>query len=431
MIRHIFNSMRIPLTRAASTDIKEIIKSENGFPPLLKTALSRMAPNLSLKNDALIAVGHLTPTNTMFIRMLIGILELDPKRIFFQPKCYSADNDSYIKMKSLGVHVAESGFLFDPTKDYDSILGPAARETFELGVSRISQMQKKGAENGRLVLMDDGAYLTHPDVIKPILPKIPKNLVTIATELTGNGIMKLNQYLAQPGTSLPIPVIDQARAPIKKIEMDIIVKTILPIFHMKLRKFLSLSPETRPPKILIHGGGLLGKKLRTKLFGVHETKIYDEVPHKSDFSRSEFDIALAWANIHIIAHPMTGISKEQKEKLHHCMIFNTGSGNKVFRIPEILHDYYSDNIPFPSNCHEDVFTKNSVFIANGGYPGNFTDDPRDYNWIDHHLTRMIQLIGIIQAKQFSLENGIVPLNHCLTREAITLWNEFHGIKYND
>ncbi len=430
MIRSIFHPTRIPLMRATSTEIRDSIRSENGFPPLLKTAIDRMAPNLSLKNDALIAVGHLTPTNTMFIRMLIGILELDPNRIFFQPKCYSTDDNSYKKMKSLNIHVAESGFRFDPIKDYDSILGPAAKETFEFGVSRISQLHEDGVPTENLILMDDGAYLTHPDVITPILSMIPKDVVTVGTELTGNGIMKLNKFLTQPDAFLPIPVIDQARSPIKEIEMDIIVKTILPVFHMKLRKFLSLLPEAIPPKILIHGGGMLGKKLRTKLFGIYEIKIYDEIPHKSDFSKDEFEKALAWANIHIIAHPMEGLTSEQRKSLHHCMIFNVSSGNKVFRIPEILEEHYTYHV-LPTNCHEDVFTKKCIFIPNGGYPGNFTDNSKDYNWVDHHLTRMIQLIGIIQAKQFPISNGIEPLNHQLMREGITLWNEFHGIKYND
>lgn len=396
------------------------VEVENGFPPMLKDAASRMDPNLCLKKTSLVIVGHLTPTNAMFIRMLVQKFNLKEENVFFQPKCYSINETSYRTLQELGVFVAETGFAFDPSKNYETVLRPAAVETLKYALSKIAQRE----DVDQVMLMDEGAFITDPSILGPLLEMLPKRQIVIGSELTGGGIHKL------AGKKIPIPIINMADSPIKKNEESkIIVATMLPIVHRTVKKFLQIQPLSNKfkPQILIHGKGSIGSLIEASIKDMYETKTYDQDPSRTSYGEDEFDEALEWADIHIVAHPGETLTQEQREKLKNCAIINVGSGNEALGVYHLLEEHFKTH-SLPKSCHEDVYLeKQNILIANQGYPINFTTNPREYNWVEHHLTRMIQLMAIIQAMNNPpSEKKLVPLSPHLIRIGLRLWQEYRG-----
>lgn len=351
--------------------------------PLLN-AVAKQIQFEGSENVFLFGIQHLSFTTALMFESLIKC-GMDPSHIFLLGKCYSSNPQAVAIIEELGISISTLSFCFNSHIPFDIQFSSYVKEFF-------LPHFRKNKDMGRWIILDDGGEL-----IK-LISKYQFNDQVVAIEQTSAG------YHIAKTLNLSFPLINVARANIKmNYESQFIAQTICSKICEEIELHFSTPKQV---KVLVIGGGPIGKKIYEKLSKYYDIKLFDVIENKSDFSKDQFDDYIPHFDVIIgsTGNCSLGIEKHHLVK-NNALLISASSSDRELDSCEIRKKH-----PVYHSCHAKI-QGDQFTLLNSGFPINFdkefTDSP------DFQLTRALLLTAIDQAiDAFDLDHvGILELKN--------------------
>lgn len=365
--------------------------------PLLDVT-SEIFKDVQLNNVLLIASQHILET----IRVMFGSFiskGLKPENIFLIGKCYSTNDEVMKRFQNMGINVSPKSDSFDSYTSFD--------EQFEVYTTEFLEEIKNKVNTkkfDKVIILEDGGNL---------LPKAElifedrSNFIGI--EQTSAGYERLKNI------KLDFPVINVARSYTKlEIESPIIAESVL----QRIELFLK-NKKNKPKKVLIIGGGAIGRSLQERIKDIFEVKVFDTIRELSDFNGEvnsilkDFDMIIGCTGKNILDIDTYSYLKKD------CILISASSSDREFSAVTLRK--MCKKI---AHCHEDLEI-NGLTLTNCGFPINFDGGEISAGPQDIQITLALLFSSICLAVSKKYENGLVELDKSTQERLI---KEFESLR---
>lgn len=297
----------------------------------------------SLSRVKMIGVQHILETTHSMFRSLYKI-GLKPENISIIGKCYSTSAEVYNEMLEDGIDISPASFAYDSYRPFDELFSEKVSNFLS---SRLRDLNTNNYDC--IIVLDDGGKC-----IQYLANNISSSKSIIGIEQTSAG------YEAIRFLSLPFPVINVARSPVKlNIESPMIAQAAAERLYFSLR-----NKGILPDRALIIGGGAIGQAMKERLSPEMKISIYDQNPNISDIS--DLNRVLQSFSLVIGCAGKTSISHQYHHLLSSgTVLVSVSSSDREFDavyLRKLMLQNYS--------CHQDLQI-NDLFLINSGFPVNF------------------------------------------------------------
>lgn len=326
---------------------------------------------------------------------------LKPSNVHLMGKCYSTNKETFNKFKSIGANVSEDSFAFDSHEPYDSFFRNKMDMFFKevLQTVDVDQFEKT-------IILDDGGYSI--GVVNEM--NVPFSKI-VGVEQTTSGYEKVKKL------NLKFPVINIARSEAKLIHET---PMIADITIEKMDLFLKNQNKTID-KVLILGGGYIGKGIFHKIKNFYNTKVYDNNPSVSDILEKDLEKHLCDTDLIIGCTGTTSLPRSYHKYLNNCMLVSTSSSDREFDAV-----YIRKKKPKEVICHQTVHI-DDISLANSGFPINFDGDKHSVAPEKIQLTRSLIILGIFQSFALNGIEGLVTLDPEMQKKIIQNYYESQNL----
>lgn len=385
---------------------------------------------LPFNGYACVFIQHLLGSNIPLINSIEkgGVKKED---IYIIGKAYSSNISvlNYFEKNNYNYINSYEGYSIDIC--YDNILKNEIRKVF------ISLLFNS---NLPILLLDDaakGICIAHEDIFKQYLYRFK------CVELTSRGISEINKII------LKCPVINVATSDAKKrIEAPLIGKSM--VFEL-MELLNSWKKYYRPPNnnVLIIGYGAIGKSVCKELlnygFNILVYDIDSEQINSAKRSKYVTTNDFSVESLSGIVIGCTGTASISYDKFNSfqdgTLFVNMASSDLEFGLWKfegnksvfLFHKTKKNKQTLLSNenkiktepwkCLYKIMNHNKTFyLANGGFPVNFTGEIDPIPPEEIQITRSLVLAGALQAVN-EKENGLIGLNENIQTKLINLYNK--------
>lgn len=382
--------------------------------PLTDAILRDLKATPKFQNTVLIACQHLMGSTVTQLRYLqqFGVPWTD---MYIMGKPYSSNRGAAIYLRQQGalVHRVSDNFPAGRAalRSYQTSMLDAASDLIGLIGDRVRK-----DPNLQILVLDDGGLITSVLTEKQGLDTSQ----VVAVEQTTGGIKRWDERGGQPN----FPLINVAESTAKVVfEAPSIASSIVAETTKRLDR-LRGKADWRNEKVLLIGFGTVGGWVASVLTNEHAVKnliIFDSSNRSMSTAMSvgyevSVDLAkdLEKATVVIGCTGRRAFPERLGEKIRPDAILVSGSsGNVEFNglVPSSRADRYMKQVdalgqgimdmPF-SKVHDDYRATNGrgkFWIANGGFPINFTGAADPISVEDIQITRTLMLAGALQAKK--------------------------------
>lgn len=328
----------------------------------------------------LIGVQHLAFTTVDLIKALIT-KGMNSRHIFLLGKCYSANPLAIEELRSMGVTVSTKSTDFNSHEPYDDFFKRCASEFVKDIFDKISP-----SKHDKIILLDDGGTL-----LTEALTHAKNQSRICGIEQTSSG------YEIAKSIAHKMPIINVAKSQAKReFETPFISRMV----SYKALEHIRLLDEDIS-KILIVGGGPIGKSISNLLENEYDVKIYDRDTTLSDLDTSTLNSTLNQFDLVIGCTGKTSLTYKQISTLNSKLILmSASSSDREFEAYK-----FRKELPVYRTCHQTV-TVNNITLVNSGFPVNFDEFYLDSK--EFQLTRSLLFSAVFQA--CSLLEQSKPLN---------------------
>ena len=355
--------------------------------PLLDFTASLFS-GVDLQKVYLICSQHLVSTTYSLFNTLLN-LGIYPENISVIGKCYSTDFQALAEMQALGIDVCSSSLSFQSHVSFDA----QYRSNIQKFVSHRS-VKLKNNYFKKIIVLDDGGEL-----ILCVNSLIEEKNQLIGIEQTSSGYHKIKQV------KINYPIINVARSPAKlNYESPIIANLILKTLKKALNKIHVVSK-----KALIIGNGPIGSHVYEVLKNSFEVLIFDKIASRNSLKQENFETMLKTFDLIIgcTGEPVFNVTQQLKK---HVVLVSASSSDREFNAVHLRK-----KIPEISDCHRHLLIQDR-WLANCGFPINFSSDFKEIDCDKLQLTRSLLLLAILQAATSpnTIKKDFIPL--CINRQ---------------
>jgi hypothetical protein len=336
--------------------------------PLLDFLVSQFYPD-SLDEICIVGGQHLLQTTRSMFKELFK-LKLSPENVFLIGKCYSTNLLVFSDMTADGVHIDQSSILFDSHQPFDLFYKKSVRNFY----NRIKHLLNKRTPK-KIIVLDDGGEL-----LSQFNPNDFTCKQIVGIEQTSSGFNKLKS------SGLKFPVINVARSWAKlRYESPIISK-------FAIKKLLEYVPEASFNKVLVLGGGAIGRATKEKLKTELTVDVFDNIRERSTIDNLEqelpsYDLIIGCTGSVSLSSKLHNLLKPE------CTLASVSSSDREFDAYHLRKktDKYID-------CHQNVSFEGKVLL-NSGFPINFDGEAHSVPPKYIQLTRALLVAAIFQSMQ--------------------------------
>lgn len=337
---------------------------------------------LNLEDFCLIGCQNLFGSTVNLIQRLIS-KGLNPSNTFILGKVYTGHTEVASQLKMLGVFVSQYTFAYNPFVSYDEQFSEYVAYFLEEVQERIENQNIRG-----VIFLDEGAQLL----------KCSKGLFDDKSVV---GVEQSTPLRTLNGYQINYPYISIARSQAKlEVETPMIAGAVLDSIKAGYPNLLS-------KKMLIIGQGPLGNHLKECIRASGGEAIgYDHHSSKSDLSGKLSD-HLSQYEVVVGCNYNQSLDVDQIKSLKSgTFLVNVGLSDRAFPSAYLR----SRSLHKIENCHQDIETKDGVFLINSGFPVNFNGAIHSVPPQKIQITRALLLISIYELLRSS------PLGHELSYE---------------
>ena len=340
-----------------------------------------------LSDVCVLGVQHILGTTHSMVRSLYEY-GLQPTNVAFLGKCYSTNEDVLEELREDGVRVSDLSLRFDTSVGFDdqhkeniSLFLKECQEIFDF-----SQYKK-------IILIDDGGTL-----IELAHQFFDLDARFSGIEQTSSGYQKLLSI------DLKIPVINVARSDTKLVyESPYIAQSILLSTLNKCSNYDS--PTSSRKKVLILGGGSIGRAIRDQLSSNVACDVFDKNQQHSNIAQpprlGDYDIIFGCTG-------GTSLPASLHSQLKQGVILASASSSDREFDAASFRGHSNELL---RDCHADIEIGGGIVLLNSGFPVNFTGERHSVPAFHIQLTRALLLLAILQVCQ--LDQEIAPGLHVL------------------
>ena len=326
----------------------------------------------SFSRVKIIGIQHILETTHAMFRSFYK-LGLRPENISLLGKCYSTNHSVYEEMLADGINVSPSSFTYSSHQPYDDFFEQEVENFCRNWINNLSSN-----DHDCIIVLDDGGKC-----ISFLSNHLHNHPAIIGIEQTSSG------YEAIRNISLPFPVINVARSPIKlELESPMIAQAAAERMFYSLQK-----QEKLPDKALIIGGGSIGQAMKDRLSSSVEVTIYDS--KNIDPAENEHRLSKLLGQFPLIIGCSGKISIPST--LHSFLspgttLVSVSSSDREF---DAVH--LRKRLPENKNCHADLVI-GDILLIRSGFPVNFDGERENIHPDKIQLTIALITSGILQAR---------------------------------
>ncbi len=405
--------------------------SNNNTPlhfPLIELLNNRfkLSQKKPLKNFLFIGIQHIQKSIVPLIHAVIdyGVV---PNDTYLIGKAYSLNCEVFSYIQKMGCTVLTNNLMLNPAKSYEKEIEKSINSLFK----EIIQKLQDNSDLSALIVDEGGKAIT---LLHKKYTEYCNRFYCVEQTTRGiNEISKLN---------LLCPVINVARSTAKtEIEGPLIAKSMADGLEFRLSEWESVF-KLNNKHVLIIGYGVVGRNLAADLFKRgFSVSIYENDPKVLD---SIFDTYLiiekslidAFRNTSIVIGCTGGKTKILKRHFEvmsdNTLIVNGASSDLEFESWKIREEaeiiFSSMNMtgsdlkycPW-NNLYLHKINKKRIFLANGGFPINFSFSSEPISFSKFQITRTLVLLGLIQS--IKSYKGLQPLNYFMQNLLINAYKK--------
>lgn len=385
----------------------------------------------------ILAVQHLLgSTLPMFAQLQRGGTK--PEDTYIVGKAYSSHPAVVDRLRSDGYRVAEGVFDFAADRPYDSSLEQNIRRSFE----QLIHSTDFSSGNARGLIIDDGGKAIK--MLYEQYPQLSKYFTGVEQTSRGARVVQSLQLVS--------PVINVARSDAKtRIESPLIAQSMVDEFFKSLERWRGVV-DLPNNKILMLGYGFIGenvaKILRDRGFSISVFEQDDEKKQKARINGNAIiddrQKALASATTIIGCTGTEVIPQEEYDLIAtNTLLVNMASTDTEFSAWELrkkgtvihehrlAHDFNLSSHPEPlpwRSLYRIQEQDTSFFLANGGFPIDFSGSIDPIDPMKIQLTRGLLLGAALQAVN-TTEAGFIELDQTLQKNIVEKYLQLQQNNY--